>query len=760
MHSRRTGASSSAAATSSSQHRHQHHHTRSFDEKDEELYKKRGVVKARQRRKVVKITVTPSRLMELFLIVLLGWFVYDNYRNDKTKRSTSLLRDEGEKTTILSKVQTLFGFFRKEDDDETTTTTTTTTTSASEKQQARRSKGAKVFVSSEKEDEEEDPLAKLDMSLIERQKVHDADGVGKKEDDFDADTSEGTLGSGAEVETHREGNVASPRASSKRPCKGIFSALEFGECSVKCGIEGGIKLPLFEKDDNMDEDCVLPKPPVSSSMKCNVGVECPQNCIGKFDEWTACDEECGVGFRRRQFIVTQPQKGTGSKCAYVNGHVATEKCFGDKTGTTFCQNRDCAGDFGAWSKCTKECGGGTKHRVYSQTQKAGTFGKSCPYPDKYREQEKCNEEECILPDFCEGRWKITEPCSAKCGGGKTTRAFFVTKEGKECPNEDVREVLSCNTQSCPKARDCGKWEPWSACSVPCDDGIQTRRYKRTGPAVFGGKCPEEDGAKQKRKCNLGSCENLCMGAFTDWDVECPKCISEGSYTADNKFRTRKYVIPDSDAENSSSYAKCPHENGYVERQKCPPLMNTCPVRCIGEWSAFSKCTRDCDGGTTKKTYSIFRPAKGSGEQCEAKHGQVVENECNTHKCERECLGVWNKHTGCIVSAKNFADPDLKCTGEKIERFDLIPPQIEKHIGCSLPTVGGDIFDTYEGEKGWFKRVLCDTGKCIKKVEIEIVSDDGGNSYDDDDNDADNEENTRVSKVRRSKRRGGSSGSMK
>ena len=151
MHSRRTGASSSAAATSSSQHRHQHHHTRSFDEKDEELYKKRGVVKARQRRKVVKITVTPSRLMELFLIVLLGWFVYDNYRNDKTKRSTSLLRDEGEKTTILSKVQTLFGFFRKEDDDETTTTTTTTTTSASEKQQARRSKGAKVFVSSEKE---------------------------------------------------------------------------------------------------------------------------------------------------------------------------------------------------------------------------------------------------------------------------------------------------------------------------------------------------------------------------------------------------------------------------------------------------------------------------------------------------------------------------------------------------------------------------------------------------------------------------------
>ena len=44
----------------------------------------------------------------------------------------------------------------------------------------------------------------------------------------------------------------------------------------------------------------------------------------------------------------------------------------------FCQNRDCAGDFGAWSKCTKQCGGGTKYRVYSHTQKAGMFGKACP----------------------------------------------------------------------------------------------------------------------------------------------------------------------------------------------------------------------------------------------------------------------------------------------------------------------------------------------------------------------------------------------
>ena len=67
-----------AATTASS--RHNHNRGRAFDERDE-LIKK--VVMKPRRRKVIKITITPSRLMELFLIVLLGWFVYDNYRNDK-----------------------------------------------------------------------------------------------------------------------------------------------------------------------------------------------------------------------------------------------------------------------------------------------------------------------------------------------------------------------------------------------------------------------------------------------------------------------------------------------------------------------------------------------------------------------------------------------------------------------------------------------------------------------------------------------------
>ena len=93
MHSRRSGVV--AATTASS--RHNHNRGRAFDERDEELIKK--VVTKPRRRKVIKITITPSRLMELFLIVLLGWFVYDNYRNDKRTESSSL-DEKGEAASL------------------------------------------------------------------------------------------------------------------------------------------------------------------------------------------------------------------------------------------------------------------------------------------------------------------------------------------------------------------------------------------------------------------------------------------------------------------------------------------------------------------------------------------------------------------------------------------------------------------------------------------------------------------------------------
>ena len=114
MHSRRSGV---VAATTAS-YRHNHNRGSAFDERDEELIKK--VVMKPRRRKVIKITITPSRLMELFLIVLLGWFVYDNYRNDKRTESSSL-DEKGEAASLgFSKaLQNLF-FFSKGNDETTT----------------------------------------------------------------------------------------------------------------------------------------------------------------------------------------------------------------------------------------------------------------------------------------------------------------------------------------------------------------------------------------------------------------------------------------------------------------------------------------------------------------------------------------------------------------------------------------------------------------------------------------------------------------
>ena len=191
MHSRRSGVV--AATTASS--RHNHNRGRAFDERDEEL-------------------------MELFLIVLLGWFVYDNYRNDKRTESSSL-DEKGEAASLgFSKaLQNLF-FFSKGNDETTTMVEIGFTEESINKNTEEEEKKKKK----KKKNEEEDPLAQLDTSLVEH-KVHlDADGDAtddeneEKEDvQTDADTLEGT-------------SVASPRVSPKRTCKGVFSDLEFGEC--------------------------------------------------------------------------------------------------------------------------------------------------------------------------------------------------------------------------------------------------------------------------------------------------------------------------------------------------------------------------------------------------------------------------------------------------------------------------------------------------------------------------------------------------
>merc|ERR1719198_1233458 len=89
--------------------------------------------------------------------------------------------------------------------------------------------------------------------------------------------------------------------------------------------------------------------------------------------------------------------------------------------------------------------------------------------------------------------------------------------------------------------------------------------------------------------------------------------------------------------------------------RCPALGRTkkcnqkkCPVDCeMSEWSGWSKCTADCEGGVRSRTRSLMIKPKNGGIACNT----AEETEaCNTMSCDRDCtLADWTDWTPCSVA---------------------------------------------------------------------------------------------------------------
>jgi len=90
--------------------------------------------------------------------------------------------------------------------------------------------------------------------------------------------------------------------------------------------------------------------------------------------------------------------------------------------------------------------------------------------------------------------------------------------------------------------------------------------------------------------------------------------------------------------------------------QCPQLSRTkkcnqrkCPVNCeMSEWSGWSKCTAECEGGVRSRTRSLLVKPKNGGIACNT----AEETEaCNTMSCDRDCTlpRRWNNWTPCSVA---------------------------------------------------------------------------------------------------------------
>jgi surface protein len=213
-------------------------------------------------------------------------------------------------------------------------------------------------------------------------------------------------------------------------------------------------------------------------------------------------------------------------------------------------------DDNSWSKCSKECGGGTQTRDPKIDTHGAHGGKPCPE----KQSRVCNTQNC--PVDCKYTWDDNSwsTCSKECGGGTQTREPNIVTQsahgGKACPEKQSRV---CNNEPCTPV-DCQvTWSGWSDCD---EDGNRSRTItNKTGPQHGGATCPP---SLQKKRCPPVNCD---VGDWGSWSA-CDKDCGVG-----NQYRTR---IPTQQALYGGSTCPPLTQKQACNRDPCPTYLPTTP----------------------------------------------------------------------------------------------------------------------------------------------------------------------------------------
>jgi hypothetical protein len=322
------------------------------------------------------------------------------------------------------------------------------------------------------------------------------------------------------------------------------------------------------------------------------------DCSGYFTEWTACDATCdGInvisskrGKKTRTYIVTTPASNGGISCP-ISPEIET--CT-----KTDCQV-NCIGKWNDWSACDATCDGinaissrtGIRKRTYSVTTPASNGGVSCPISP---ETETCTKTDC--PINCIGKWNDWSDCDATCDGinaissrtGIRKRTYSVTTPAS---NGGISCPISPETETCTKT-DCqvnciGKWNDWSACDATCDGtkasvtGIITRTYTVITPTRNKGiSCPI---SPEIEKCTKTDCPVNCIGKWSEWSNCDSTCDGINTISSIPGRRSRTFLVTTT-ASNNGSCPISPEIDSKCIKSGCLVkiiAMTTTPVILVG-----------------------------------------------------------------------------------------------------------------------------------------------------------------------------------
>ncbi|XP_036400259.1 A disintegrin and metalloproteinase with thrombospondin motifs 17 [Megalops cyprinoides] len=210
----------------------------------------------------------------------------------------------------------------------------------------------------------------------------------------------------------------------------IWTHSSWGECSVQCG--GGERrtivscMKIVNKTMTLvnDSHCHAENRPAPQVRRCN-SHPCQSRWVT--GEWGPCSVTCGKGLQMREVTcVYQLQNGS-----YIN--TRDLYCLGPKPAPIQgCEGRGCLTVWEAseWSKCSSDCGRGTRRRSVTCTNPQG----QCDPASRPSEEEAC-EDHSKCYEWKTGDWS---KCSSSCGRGLQSRVVqcmhrVTGRHGNDCP---------------------------------------------------------------------------------------------------------------------------------------------------------------------------------------------------------------------------------------------------------------------------------------------------------------------------------------
>jgi hypothetical protein len=254
-----------------------------------------------------------------------------------------------------------------------------------------------------------------------------------------------------------------------------------------------------------------------------------------------------------------------------------------------------------------------------------------------------NCQTCICPpEFmgprCEHRCP-NPPCIASC-------------PNIQCPPCTQKPCPACIRQPCidkpppPPPAHCSttQWSPWSACSVSCGQGSQSRARQLLTRTTD---CSQNVGLTERRVCFHLPCQGppgpaqITRCGYSQWSAwsQCPHTCGTGCTMTRNRYVTMEPLGSD---------IPCADQGEGLTQQQTVNLP-ACPVvHCVPTaWSSWTQCPTTCGEQCVQRRYrEIAREAGNGGADCEPL------DESRTRQLPRcrepiDCvMNEWTDWSGC------------------------------------------------------------------------------------------------------------------